>query len=308
MNSTAHRRPVSLLVNPVSGGKPASGPPLAEDEHLEPESLRDALMGRGLDVQLYSLGEDDDAADLARRAAGRGADVVVAGGDGTVGQVAAAVSGTDSTLGILAVGSFNNIARSIGLPETLNEALDVIARGRAERVDVGAVVRAEEAEERLFFEAAGVGIDAAGFGAVQLTTRHGFRRGLRAAWRALRWQRRRMVVELDGRRLLTSALLVTVSNGAYYGFGFTVAADADLTDGRFEVSIFRRMNKFDLIRHFVAVARGRRQYEPRIRRERARRVSIRGLHRSLPAHVDGQLVGTTPVEFEVRPGALRVFR
>jgi diacylglycerol kinase family enzyme len=101
---------------------------------------------------------------------------------------------------------------------------------------------------------------------------------------------------------------VTVSNGPYYGFGFTVAASADLKDGLFEVSVFERMSKLDLIRHFVAVARGRRQYEPRIRQERAARVRIAGLHRSLPAHADGQSLGTTPVEFVVRPGALRVFR
>lgn len=304
----APRRPIALLVNPVAGGKPASGPPLADDDQLEPEAVASGLRARGLEVRLHPLGPDDQAGELASTAAAAGADVVVAGGDGTVGEVAAALSGTEAALGILAMGSFNNIARGIGLPATLDEALDVVARGEVASIDVGAVVR-EGADDRLFFEAAGVGIDAAGFGAVQVTTRHGFWRGLRSAWRALRWRRRRMVIELDGgRRLQTAALVVTISNGPYYGFGFTVAQGADLADGLFEVSVFRRMSKLDLIRHFVAVARGRRQYEPRIRQERAANVRIAGLHRALPAHADGQLIGTTPVEFKMRPGALRVFR
>lgn len=301
------RRPIALLVNPVAGGKPASGPALGERAELEPEALAATFRARGLAVDLHALGPDDDPAALARDAIARGSDVVVGGGDGTVGQVAGALAGHDATLGILAMGSFNNIARGIGVPQDLAAAVEVIAQGRASRIDAGAALRDDG--DRLFFEAAGVGIDAAGFGAVQLTTRHGFWRGLRAAWRAIRWTRRRMVIELDGARTLrTAALLVTVSNGPYYGFGFTVAGTADLADGLFEVSIFRRMGKLDLIRHFVSVARGRRQYEPRIRQERAARVKISGLHRSLPAHVDGQLIGATPVEFEVRPGALSVFR
>ena len=303
------RRRISLLVNPIAGGKPASGPALDDDaERLEPEALRDRFAGAGFDVELHALGADDDPAEIARSAIARGADVVVGGGDGTVGVVAGALAGTRTRLGILPMGSFNNIARGIAVPETLDDAVAAIARGSWTAIDAGAVIRGDDAGDRLFFEAAGVGLDAAGFGAVQLTTRHGLRRGLRAAWRALRWKRRRMVLDLDGREAVTAALLVTVSNGPYYGFGFTVAAGADPTDGFFEVSIFRRMSKLDLVRHFFAVARGRRQYEPRIRRERASRVGIRGLHRSLPAHADGQLVGTTPVEFVVVPGALRVFR
>lgn len=302
------RRPIALLVNPVAGGKPASGPPLGDPEELTPTVLRDRLAAAGLEVELHELGPDDDAVALALAAAERGADVVVGGGDGTVGAVAGALTRSDTTLGILAMGSFNNIARGIGLPDTIDEAVEVIVRGGVAEIDAGAATRGNDAEERLFFEGAGVGLDAVYFGAAQVATRRGLRRGIRAMWRALRWKRRRMVVELDGHSSVTSALVVTVSNGAYYGFGFTVAADADPTDGAFEVSIYRKMSKFDLIRHFLAVSRGREQYEPRIVRQRASRVGIRGLRRSLPAHADGQLIGTTPVEFVVLPGALRVFR
>ncbi|MFN2484503.1 MAG: diacylglycerol kinase family protein [Candidatus Limnocylindria bacterium] len=305
--ATASRRPVALLVNPVAGGKPAAGRTLGPDDQLEPSALERALIARGVDVTVHVLGPDGKAGRIASTVASEGSDVVVGGGDGTVALVAAALVETDATLGILPMGSFNNIARGIGLPETLDEALAVIANGKAIRVDVGSASR-PDAESRLFFEAAGVGIDAAGFGAAEVTTRRGIWRGLRAAWRGLRWRPRRMVVEMDETSLTTAALVVTVSNGPYYGFGFTVAMNADLEDGLFEISVFERMSKLDLIRHFAAVARGRQQYEPRIRQERAARVRIAGLHRSLPAHADGQSIGTTPVEFVVRPGALRVFR
>jgi diacylglycerol kinase family enzyme len=100
------RRPILLLVNPVAGGKPGSGPGLHDDaERLQPRALRDALAERGLDVRLQELSAADDAGSLARAAADGGSDVVVAGGDGTVSGVAAAMVGhPDASLGILAMG------------------------------------------------------------------------------------------------------------------------------------------------------------------------------------------------------------
>ncbi len=133
------RRPVLLLVNPVAGGKPGSGPGLHDDaERLQPNALRDALAERGLVVRLHELTGDADAASLARAAADDGSDVAVAGGDGTVSGVAAALMGhPDASLGILAMGSFNNMANGFGIPVTLDAALDVIGAGSASQVDAG---------------------------------------------------------------------------------------------------------------------------------------------------------------------------
>jgi diacylglycerol kinase (ATP) len=304
------RRPILLLVNPVAGGKPGSGPGLADDpEELQPGQLAAAFHARSLDVELRELSNDDDPAQLAADAAGRGLDVVVGGGDGTVARVAAGLVGSDAALGILAMGSFNNVARGLGLPTRLAPALEAIAQGETTSVDVGCVSGRPRNEPRYFLEAAGVGIDAAGFVAGEATARRGLRGGLRAAWRALRWRRRPMRLLLDDEPPIeTRALMVTVSNAPYYGFGFTVAAGADVHDGKLDVSVFRRMSKLDLLLHFAAVARGRRAYEPRIGRYTAKRVTIEGVRGALPVHVDGRSVGTTPVTFEVQPAALRVMR
>jgi diacylglycerol kinase family enzyme len=56
------------------------------------------------------------------------------------------------------------------------------------------------------------------------------------------------------------------------------------------------------------VARRRPRREPRVEMRTARRVTVKGLRSALPAHADGEANGLTPVTFEVRPGALRVFR
>ena len=132
------RRPLLLLVNPVSGGKLGSPPALHPDPAaLEPGALLAALGERGLDVELHVLEEGDDAPALARAAAGRGLDVIAAGGDGTVGPVAGALCHTDATLGILAMGSWNNVAMACRVPTELDAALAAIARGDVTRIDAG---------------------------------------------------------------------------------------------------------------------------------------------------------------------------
>lgn len=302
------RRPILLLVNPVAGGKIGSGPGLAEDPaELAPDALVAALKARRLSVDLHELAEDDDVAALAHAAAESGRDVVVAGGDGTVGAAAAALVGTDATLGILAMGSFNNVARGLDVPRRLPEAIEVIAAGRSGPVDVGRAQRGNDSPVH-FFESGGVGMDAELFSAAEAGQRHGVRIALGRAWRALRRRRQRMHLTVDDLSITTSAHFVTVSNGPYYGWGFTIAEDADVTDGAMEVSIFSQLSTWETVRYFLAITRGRLRHEPRIRRLRARRVTVEGTRRELPTHGDGRALGRTPITFEALPGALRVYR
>jgi diacylglycerol kinase (ATP) len=303
------RRPILLLVNPVAGGKPGSGPGLADDPALlTADALRAALEERGLEVNHREIAEGDDLADLATTAADTGHDVVVAGGDGTVSVVAAAlVEHSEATLGILAMGSFNNMARGFGVPTTLEAALDVIAAGKASEVDAGWVVQ-EGDDGKPFFEAAGVGLDAIGFLAVELAERRGLFRALRALWRGLQLRRTPMRITMDDRTYRTGSPAVTVSNGPYHGMGFAVAADADPTDGQLTVAVFHGMSRLEVLAHFLSVARRRPRREPRMATYSARRVTIQGMRRALPAHADGVSIGLTPVTLEVRPRALRLFR
>jgi diacylglycerol kinase (ATP) len=124
----------------------------------------------------------------------------------------------------------------------------------------------------------------------------------------MRLRKTPMRITLDGTAYRTGSPAVTVSNGPYHGAGFAVSAQADPTDGLLDVAVFEGMSRFEVIRHFLAVARRQPRREPRIKPYRASRITIEGLRRALPAHADGISVGVTPVTFEVRPEALRVFR
>ena len=85
----------------------------------------------------------------------------------------------------------------------------------------------------------------------------------------------------------------------------TVAPHARLDDGQFDVRVFRRFSQARLLRHLVSIAFGRYRYAPEADTYRSRTVRIESA-RPLPARADGRDLGTTPVEFSIRPKALRV--
>src|SRR3982074_2324368 len=77
----------------------------------------------------YEVVECDPGVDFRRRLR-PGAVVVVAGGDGTIGFVARALVDTDHPLGILSLGTYNNFARALGLPKSVDRAIEIVKNGR----------------------------------------------------------------------------------------------------------------------------------------------------------------------------------
>jgi diacylglycerol kinase (ATP) len=253
-----------------------------------------------LGEELVPTTTPDEARAQAADAVRRDYDLVVAaGGDGTVGTVAEPLLGTATALGILPLGTVMNIARSLGIPRDLDEAADVIATGQVREIDVG------EVGERPFFEAASVGMNAAMFREAQRFEDGDWSSIVRTIWVALRYRPARMTIELEDRRIRTRALMVTVSNGPYTGAAMTVAPDARLDDGKFDVRVFRRFSRMRLLRHLVSIAFGRYRYAPEAETYRSRFVRITSAS-PLPARADSHDLGTTPVELVTRPHVLRV--
>jgi diacylglycerol kinase (ATP) len=290
---------IRVLVNPNSGAKAGIPTNTAAEEEVQ-VVVEQHFPGLGEDIVITESEEEAIAA--TRDAVARGyAIVVAAGGDGTVGTVACELLGKETALGILPLGSVMNVGRMLDIPRDLEGAAAIIATGEVRTIDVG------EAKGQIFFEGGSVGLNAAVFReAQQVDSDSGRYRALWAAlWVLLRYRPPRMVLHLDDRVLTTRALAVAVANGPYSGLGFTVAPDAPIDDGKFDVVIFSRFSRTELIRHFVSIAFGRRRYSAKTATYRTSRVHIEGVH-PLPCRADGHDLGSTPVEYVVRPGALRV--
>ena len=253
-----------------------------------------------LGAELIVTASEEEAVAATREAAAAGYDVVAAaGGDGTVGTVACELLGTETALGILPLGSVMNVARMLGIPRDLEEAAAIVAEGEARAIDVG------EAKGQIFFEGGSVGLNAAVFREAQGADAGRYHSLLAALWVLIRYRPPRMILHLDDRVLTTRALAVSVANGPYSGLGFAVSPAADIDDGKLDVVIFSRFSRAELIRHFVSIAFGRRRFTAKTATYRSARVRIEGVH-PLPCRADAHDLGSTPVEYAIRPGALRV--
>jgi diacylglycerol kinase (ATP) len=252
--SRAATRTYRVVWNPQAGSKPVS--PTAEIDHA---SLL-ALLGRhGLGGDVVETTTEEEGVAAVHRALADGIDVVVAaGGDGTIGLVAAELLKGQAALGVLPLGSVMNVARMLGLPLDLEQAAATLATAPIRRIDVGL------ARGRQFLEAGSVGMNAAMFREAQRFDDGDWLSILRTVWVAIRYRPARMELGIDDDMVRTRALMIAVANGPYTGAGMTIAPDAVLDDGLFDVRVFRGFSKFELLRHLASIAFGRRRYAPHI--------------------------------------------
>ena len=284
-----------LVVNPAAGerGENRDEGDLERCEAI----LRDA----GFELDRVETGEESPtSADLARRAVEQGYEAcIVAGGDGTVAPAAAALLDTPVVLGILPFGSVMNIAHGLGLPLDPAPAAHVIARRRVQRADAG------EVRGKIFFETAGIGLDAEIFGAARHAERGDWRRALRRGLRTLTQHSYRVAITVDGREDRQRALQILVLNSPYYGFALEVIPRVSMTDGLLDLAVFPRMGRLALVRAFIAAWRGGVLPEQPLS-YRGARIEIAS-DDPVAVHADGILAGGLPAEFVCRKGALSVF-
>jgi diacylglycerol kinase (ATP) len=246
---------------------------------------------------------EQDATALTREAVADGCDVVIAvGGDGTINEVIQALTGTDTALGVLPVGTGNVWAREVGIPSDLRRAVTVLREGWLRRVDVGM------AGERFFLLMAGVGYDAL----VTRNTGSDSKRKLgilaylvSGITVAVSFVGRRVTLEIDGVKRQVRALLVVVGNTRLYGVVVSVTSEARIDDGLLDVCVFRGTGLLQGIIHAFFVLLGRHLHDPGVSYFRASKITV---HSDPPllVQVDGDTIGSTPMTFSVRPRALKV--
>ena len=288
-----------LIINPAAGQKAGLTTNAAGVDEVKVLLSRHAI-----DAEVFCTEHAGHGTELAKQAVRDGFErIIAAGGDGTVAEVAEGLVRTDVQLGVLPLGSVMNVARMLGIPRDLDGAAQVIEAGQVARIDVGRATTA--ARQTYFLEAAGVGVDAGLFAYVNEID-HGNWRSIRPLIKFLwRYRSRRASLRIDGQVHRHAIMMVAVANGPYVGAALTVAPDAVLDDGKFDVQVFTRFGKFELARHFLSIIRGRRAYNPKVITYRASRLDLAPDH-PMMVHADSRPLGTTPARFEIVPAALSV--
>jgi diacylglycerol kinase (ATP) len=252
--------------------------------------------------------------ELAEQAARGGAELVVSvGGDGTLNEAVNGLmrAGTPTELAIVPIGTGMDFVRTYGIPTKFDDAVRTALAGKVRTIDLGRVsfrTWAGEDAERYVANVGSVGMSAAvaqranGMSKV-LGGRMTFFYALVRVF--FEWQNTVVDVDLDGDRRSARMHDVVVANGQYHGGAMWLAPEARPDDGLFDVLTIGDITKLDFATTAPKLYRGAHLAHPKVDLVRARVVSVDARER-LPIELDGEQVGTTPVRFEIVPGALRV--
>jgi YegS/Rv2252/BmrU family lipid kinase len=256
----------------------------------------------GMEIIERSLGKGADPGALIRECRNEVDCVVIGGGDGTVQRAAAALMESGLPLGILPLGTANDLARTLDLPLDLEQAAERIAAGRVRKIDVS------RANGHLFFNVAHIGLGARLRATLspELKKKWGSLSYIRALAQTLAERRAfRAQVEHDGTAARFRSIQIAVGNGRYYGGGIAISQHAGIEDGLLHLYTVAPASPWKLLRAVFPLMRGVAKDPEAVQKLQARRLRIE-TERPMTVVADGERITTTPVEIEVLPATIAV--
>jgi len=282
-----------FIINPISGGKKKEGVPGLIEAHLDRNKF---------DHDVVFTEREHHAKEIARQAVIDGINLVVAvGGDGTVNEIASALVGTDTALGVIPCGSGNGLSRFLDIPMGVKEAIINLNHIRTEVID------SAEANGQPFFNMAGMGFDAHISEVFSHNKTRGFITYIRSSFKeVVSYQAQTYHIDIDGRHYERQAFMLSFANSSQYGNNAHVSPQASVQDGLLDVCIIKPFPLWRFIemgiRMFTKTAEGSKYIE-----------IVRGKHIKVkrnepgPMHLDGEpRIAGTGIEVSIVPRSLKI--
>jgi len=285
-----------IIFNPIAGSIVNRSRLLKQLRRLNPRKLR--LTQRAGEAETY-----------ARDAIRAGCDyVIAAGGDGTLNEVINGIATPRRTrgvcVGLVPLGTANDFARSIGLPASVEDNIDIL---RAKQTDPIDLVRVTSDRTRYF-----VNVSAGGFSGLvdeKLTPE------IKSTWGPLAYLRsaaaalpklhayQTSIVFDDVERLMIELYNVIIANGQFVAGGLPIARQADLRDGLLDVVLVPKRPPAKMVLLAAEMLLGNHLSSNAVIFRRAKKISVRS-QPGMWFNVDGELVGNEPAIFQIVPRGL----
>ena len=260
------------------------------------------LRDRGVQLVVEPTEDPSRFAELIGRHLGRIDRVIVGGGDGTLNAAVQVLVQRSLPLGIIPLGTANNLARTLGIPSDLDAACAASAGATSRRIDLGWV------NDRYFCTTASIGLS------VQITEE--LSSSAKRTWgplayaltaaRVIRSARPiHATIESEAGIRATRTVQIVVGNGRYYGAALPVAHDATIDDARLDLYSLEVRHWWELVKLAPSLKLGTHAKREEVEAMRGRSFVVRTRER-LPIDLDGELGTETPGHFRVVPRALEV--
>lgn len=222
-----------FIYNPHSGTK-------SNNEKLL-EGARKLLEQHGHSVAMKETEAENHATEIAKEAIKSDVDVVVAvGGDGTVNEIALALTGSDKILGIIPNGSGNGLARELRIPMNPKQATETLLRHQVAEIDTCT------ANGNPFFVTCSVGFDASVTEEFASSDTRGLATYVKEAVSLFfSYEPEEYRIVIDGEEVRTTAFLVAVGNASQYGNNAFIAPNASMTDGLLDITVIKDFPMID---------------------------------------------------------------
>jgi diacylglycerol kinase (ATP) len=286
-----------IIFNPAAGSVTNRKKVLSALARLEPAKLR--LTRKPGDAEKWAREASRTSSDL----------IAVAGGDGTLNEVVngLAKAARRARVGLIPLGTGNDFARTLGLPSSLEENIDILkSAAKTASIDL---VRVKSKRRIRYF----VNVSAGGFSGLVDTkiTRQvkrtwgplAYVRGAAAALPNLHAYRTQISLD-DDKRPAAELYNVVIANGRFVAHGLPIAPKADPSDGLLDVVLIPKLPGPELALLAAAIVLGKHLSSDDTVFRRARKVAVRS-NPGMCFNVDGELIGTAPIVFQIMPRALR---
>lgn len=299
-----------IIVNPTAGkgaGKTAA------------PKIESALQILNVNYDLVMTEYPGHAIKLAEGASNNGYDAVVAvGGDGTSNEVINGLmnnlveTNSAPSLGVIPVGRGNDFSYGMGIPQDIEGACQVLAKGDVRPIDVGFVKGGDYPNGRYFGNGVGIGFDTVvGFEAAKLPPFiSGIPAYLIAAVRTifLFFNAPTLTIDIDGTVIEQPCLLVSLMNGRRMGGSFMFAPNSKSDDGLLNLCIASQVTRMEVLGLFPKVMSGTQEAHPAIKMPTGQKISIKAVTGTLPVHADGETICVAGdyLEVEILKGQLQL--
>lgn len=282
---------ILFVVNPIAGGN--------EKKDWE-TAIREFFKDSSYAIEFFIQTGQNDRASILHHIERFSPDKVVAiGGDGTVKMVAEIVKETPMCLGIIPAGSANGLAKELGIPTDVTEAVKIILNGREGKIDA---IRINE--EELCFHLSDVGLNALLVKYFEASKTRGMWGYARSLFKML-WNKRKMrvTIQTDDKLVKRKAYMVAIANAEMYGTGAVINPDGDVADGQFEIVLVRKIHLLEIFKAVTAM----KNFNPkRIEVFRTKQVSLT-FQRRAPFQIDGEYMGKiASLKARILPGIVKV--
>lgn len=270
-------------------------------EPIEPVLQR--LEQGGIDITIETFEALPEIARDIVRLRDRADLVIVCGGDGSVSSAALAAMESGLPLGIIPMGTANDLARTLDLPMDLVGAAGIIARGQTRPVDVGTV------NGHAFFNVASIGLSSELAQGLDPALKKRFGRlgyalaAMKVLTRASRFSAK---LTEKGRAIDVDTYQIAIGNGRHYGGGNVVEQNAEIDDGHLDLYSLELKNVWKLALMLRSFRSGTHGAWQEVRTAKCIEFDIE-TKRPMPINADGEIVTSTPAHFKVHPKAISIF-